>query len=102
MFASTEKIIERSSYALNNCSAYSIDSYFTDPSMFFHRFTDLLKQGCGVGFDCEPILVLLTFQPLKKTVKHVIVDSREGWCESIRVLMDSYLKENQPTVMFDY
>ena len=70
--------------------------------MFFHRVTDLLMQGCGVGFDCEPILVLLTFQPLKKTVKHVIVDSREGWCESIRVLMDSYLKENQPTVMFDY
>ena len=102
LFASTEKIIERSSYALNNCSAYSINSYFTNPSMFFHRVTDLLMQGCGVGFDCEPILVLLTFQPLKKTVKHVIVDSREGWCESIRVLMDSYLKENQLTVIFDY
>ena len=102
LFASTEKIIQRSSYALNNCSAYSINSYLDNPSMFFHRVTDILMQGCGVGFDCEPIKIIPIFEPKMKMCLHVVVDSREGWCDSIRHLFDSYFKFGHRTIEFDY
>ena len=104
LFASTAKIISRSSYALNNCSAYNINSYLDDPSMFFHRITDLLMQGCGVGFDCEPITIIPIYQPHEnfRSIMHVINDSRDGWCESMVYLVDSYFKPHQRTVAFDY
>jgi len=92
LFASTKDIIQRSSYALNNCSAYSINSYLEDPSMFFHRVTHLLMQGCGVGFDCESISYISVYEPSENTILHVVVDTREGWCESIRKL-------NRPTLI---
>ena len=102
LFASTEKIIQRSSYALNNCSAYSINGYLSNPSMFFHRITDLLMQGCGVGFDCEPVTLIPIFQPKDKMCLHVVVDSREGWCDSIRRLFDSYFKLGSRTIEYDF
>ena len=102
LFGSTEKIIQRSSYALNNCSAYSINGYLNNTSLFFHRITDLLMQGCGVGFDCEPITLIPIYQPKDKMHLHVVVDSREGWCASIRRLFDSYFKEGHRTIEFDY
>lgn len=103
LFASTEKIIQRSSYALNNCSAYNINNYLDNPSMFFHRVTDLLMQGCGVGFSCEPIAVIFIYAPNEmKMCRHVVIDSREGWCESIRCLMDSYFIAGHRTIEFDY
>ena len=102
LFASTKDIIQRSSYALNNCSAFSINSYLEEPSMFFHRITDLLMQGCGVGFDCEPITLIPIFKPFERTVVLRVVDSREGWCQSIYHLMNSYLQPSHSRVLFDY
>lgn len=33
---------------------------------------------------------------------YVIADTREGWVDSLRVLLESYLVKNKKTVQFDY
>jgi hypothetical protein len=35
-------------------------------------------------------------------VEHVVHDSREGWVDSVRKLLDSYFCESSPTIVFDY
>lgn len=60
--------------------------------------------GVGVGFDTKAgYKSIVIHNPDKKRVrKFVIEDSREGWVESVKLLLNSYLKANQPKYTFDY
>jgi ribonucleoside-triphosphate reductase (thioredoxin) len=89
--------------ALYNCSFVStgdIDRY--NPGGVFGWIMDALMLGVGVGFDTrgdsKGIRVL---EPTKATTTYVIPDTREGWVESVVMVINSYLRNTAP-VEFDY
>jgi ribonucleoside-triphosphate reductase len=62
--------------------------------------------GVGVGFDDKGAdKGFMIYRPAGNTTEpfwYSIPDTREGWVESVRLLLDSYLKPNQFAVNFDY
>lgn len=89
--------------ALYNCSFVStgdIDRY--NPGGIFGWVMDALMLGVGVGFDTlgaeKNIQIRL---PKSGTVEYIIPDTREGWVESVVMLLNSYLR-NAPRPVFYY
>ena len=57
--------------------------------------------GIGVGFDTKGAGTLTIKQPTWTDDVFVISDSREGWVESVRILLDGYLR-GAKVPKFDY
>ncbi len=93
----TEYIYERGSAALNNCGA--VDT--TDLSLAAEWAMDMLMCGVGVGFNTAWKGENVSIPDKTEPVAYLIPDSREGWAESVRVLIDSYTKKS-PWFSFDY
>jgi ribonucleoside-diphosphate reductase alpha chain len=92
----TEYVYQRGSMALNNCGA--VDT--TDLSHAAEWTMDALMCGVGVGFNTAWDGNAL--KPDKSApVTFVIPDSREGWVESVRLLIESYTKGGD-WYLFDY
>jgi hypothetical protein len=92
----SDYMYERGSAALNNCGFTST----TDLLKATVWTADMLMCGCGIGFDCS--WEGEAYQPLSQSKTHLIHDSREGWAESIHLLMNSYLCPNKDNLIFDY
>lgn len=94
----TKFMYRQGSMALNNCAGVVIRD---DINRSIPWIMDCLMCGVGVGFRIEwsskdhseetPILVA----PPAKTSVFVIEDSREGWVDSVRVLLESFLPEDR-------
>ena len=92
----TEYVFERGSMALNNCGA--VDT--TDLSHAAEWTMDALMCGVGVGFNT--VWQGDAVKPDKSApVVYEIPDSREGWVESVRLLIEAYTKGGEWYV-FDY
>jgi adenosylcobalamin-dependent ribonucleoside-triphosphate reductase len=89
--------------ALNNCAFVSTESLPSDFSKPFCFLMDASMLGVGVGFDTEGANSLVIRGPNegRKTETVVIPDTREGWVESLRLLLDSYAM-GTGRVEFDY
>lgn len=94
----------RNSASLQNCAMVSTrDIDRNDPGALFAWVMDALMLGIGVGFDTlghEKNMPI--YQPDDITVTYTVPDSREGWVESVRILINSFLRPNQHTQLFDY
>jgi hypothetical protein len=94
----------RNSAALQNCAFVSTgDMNKSTPSAPFAFLMEASMLGIGVGFDTKGAdkgIVVNT--PAPSTQKHPIADTREGWVDSVVLVLDSYLKPNQQAVDFDY
>ena len=94
----------KNSAALQNCAFVStrdLDKY--DPGALFSWVMDALMLGVGVGFDvlgAEKDIEIL--KPKADETTFIIPDTREGWVESTRVLVNSFLTPNKSTQLFDY
>jgi len=95
---------KRNSAALQNCTMVSTkDLDKNDPGALFAWVMDALMLGIGVGFDTLgadknfPI-----YAPVEPAVTYEIPDTREGWVESLRLLLNSFLRPNQAIQEFDY
>lgn len=87
--------------ALNNCgycSTENIDKDFTKPFTFM---MDMSMLGVGIGFDVKGAGKVNVSKPTGETIVYQIPDTREGWVESLRLLLESYYEENNP-INFDY
>ena len=95
---------KRNSAALQNCAMVSTrDIDRNDPGALFAWVMDALMLGIGVGFDTlgqEKDLII--YSPTEPVVTYNIPDTREGWVESIRLLINSFLRPNQNIQEFDY
>ena len=93
-------VFKRGSMGLFNCSAVSTNSTnFSDPYVFM---MDVSMCGVGVGFDTEGAGKFRFVKPKTTDKPHVVEDSREGWCEVLRVVLEAYVgKEHLPTTI-DY
>ena len=98
----TELIYKKGSAALNNCAfvtTENIDQDFAEPFLFL---MDMSMYGVGVGGDCKGA-GKITLQPLVHTTQetHIVQDSREGWVEAVKVVLDAAIGRNK-IPNFDY
>ena len=95
---------KRNSAALQNCAMVSTrDIDRNDPGALFGWVMDALMLGIGVGFDTlGQEKEMLIYAPTEPPSVYEIPDTREGWVESVRLLINSYLRPNQPIQQFTY
>ena len=89
--------------AAYNCSFFSTAPLnYRDPGAVFSVITDALMLGIGVGFDTELANNnIVVYEREESDYTYVIPDTREGWAESVRLLVNSFLRKNKE-VHFDY
>uniref|UniRef100_K3X6L5 ribonucleoside-triphosphate reductase (thioredoxin) n=1 Tax=Globisporangium ultimum (strain ATCC 200006 / CBS 805.95 / DAOM BR144) TaxID=431595 RepID=K3X6L5_GLOUD len=95
--------------ALNNCAFVSTEDLgqLTSPAEPFCFLMDAAMLGVGVGFDTKGAHQIVVHgcstetSNKRSTTPFQIPDSREGWVESVRLLLNAYfLGRTRPT--FDY
>ena len=95
---------ERNLYAaLNNCAFVSTDNLKEDLAKPFTFLMDASMVGVGVGFDTKGAEQFVVRGPKedREPETYKIPDTREGWVESVRRLLDSYFL-GITSVIFDY
>jgi adenosylcobalamin-dependent ribonucleoside-triphosphate reductase len=95
---------KRNSASLQNCAMVSTrDLDKNDPGALFAWVMDALMLGIGVGFDTVgQEKNFFIYAPTEPSVTYEIPDTREGWVESVRLLINSFLRQNQSIQEFDY
>ena len=95
---------KRNSASLQNCAMVSTrDIDRNDPGALFAWVMDALMLGIGVGFDTlGKDKQMSIYAPTEPAIVYEIPDTREGWVESVRLLINSYLRQNQPIQEFTY
>jgi adenosylcobalamin-dependent ribonucleoside-triphosphate reductase len=74
-----------------------------DPGALFAWVMDALMLGIGVGFDTVgQEKNFFIYAPTEPSTTYEIPDTREGWVESVRLLLNSFLRQNQSIQEFDY
>ena len=96
------KPIEISPNRVYNCAYLPIDS-----TECFHEIMFLLLGGTGVGYSVQRHHVdklPAVNQPYsKRTRRHLIGDSIEGWADAIKILITSYMGSKRSSkIIFDY
>ena len=95
---------QKNSAALQNCAFVSTDSMNkNNPAKPFAFLMEASMLGVGVGFDdrgADKDFVIYDPQPDTDPIS--IPDTREGWVESVALLINSYLKSDQKSPVFDY
>jgi len=96
-------IVEKvGSAALNNCgmvSSKNINVEFASP---FSWAMDMLMLGVGIGFDTKGDGKIAIKKPKDSKVIYEIPDTREGWVESVRLLLNSYQNGNYVEFTYDH
>jgi ribonucleoside-diphosphate reductase alpha chain len=96
----TNYLYERGGMALYNCAFVEVKELWEDIPWLM----DALMCGCGVGFGIsskEPKFSM----PGPNVIEYRIPDTREGWVESVRLLLKSYTGTqvgDYPFVTFNY
>lgn len=89
--------------ALNNCAFVSTDNINEEPIKPFLFLMDMSMLGVGVGFDVKGAGKIYIKGPnlSRKIEIFEIPDSREGWVDSLKLLLESYF-HGTGEVDFDY
>jgi len=95
---------ERGLYAaLNNCAFVSTKTLKEDYGKPFCFLMDASMLGVGVGFDTKGAgeIIVKGVDENRDEQVYNIPDTREGWVESVRLLLESYFHGQAP-MEFDY
>ena len=95
---------ERRLYAaLNNCAFVSTKTIKEDYAKPFTFLMDASMLGVGVGFDTKGAgeIIIKGVDVKRDESEFQIPDTREGWVESLRLLLESYFHGTAP-MAFDY
>jgi len=103
LYAQGSDIIEKKKLtpALFNCSFISTEGLKTDPCTPFTFAIDMLMCGVGLGADTLGAGTVEVKPQLEKQEIFIIPDSREGWVESLNLLIKSFFYR-VPKPIFDY
>jgi len=94
---------QRNSAALQNCAFVSTTSMTKlDPAKPFAFLMEASMLGVGVGFDDKGADKDFAIYSPTEGDTYVIPDTREGWVESTAALINSYLKPDTKSPVFDY
>ena len=97
----TKFVEERTAAGLFNCAFRSTRELSTKGGYIFSWMMDALMVGIGVGFDTLGAETLTIHSPKYEEDILVISDSREGWVNSVKLLLDGFLLGAQ-VPKFDY
>ncbi|MCC6794651.1 MAG: fused protease/ribonucleoside-triphosphate reductase [Candidatus Hydrogenedentes bacterium] len=98
----TDYIYERGSAALNNCAFVSTDEISFNFSEPFCFLMDMSLLGVGVAFDTKGAGSVVVHDPKLAEATHVVEDSKEGWVELVRVVLESYAGRGKRPAKVDY
>lgn len=105
LFSATEQnFLKQNSASLNNCTfVSSLEMTKADPAKPFKYVADMSMLGVGCGFDTKGSTLDFTVHKPKSTDEvFVVPDTREGWVESIGILINAYLVPDRELSEFDY
>jgi adenosylcobalamin-dependent ribonucleoside-triphosphate reductase len=87
----TKFIYERTGAGLFNCAFRSTKNLSDKGGYLFAWMMDALMVGIGVGFDTLGAKTFTVKEPHWTNDTLVIEDSREGWVNSVHILLDGYI-----------
>ena len=87
--------------ALNNCAFVStehMDKSLEEATKPFEFLMDMSMLGVGVGFDVKGAgKIMVNKSDIDEAIEFIIPDTREGWVESVKILIKSYFEgSSQP------
>ncbi|MFX1352470.1 MAG: fused protease/ribonucleoside-triphosphate reductase [Promethearchaeota archaeon] len=91
----TEFIARHGSMSLNNCGFASTEDINRKFSKAFEFVMDALMLGVGVGFDTKGAGKIIIQKPKEGKFDFQIPDSREGWVEALKLIIESYFLGKQ-------
>ena len=97
----TKFVEEKTAAGLFNCAFRSTREIAKKGGYLFAWMMDALMLGIGVGFDTEGANTLTIQEPQYTDDVHIIADSREGWVDSVHLLLDGFFFGNK-VPKFDY
>ncbi|HDP33770.1 MAG TPA: hypothetical protein ENN29_01530, partial [Candidatus Hydrogenedentes bacterium] len=98
----TDYIYERGSAPLNNCAFVSTDEIDNDFAEPFCFLMDLSMLGTGVAFDTKGAGLVTISKPQIGGYTHVVEDSKEGWTDLVRAILNAYVGRGKRPVEVDY
>lgn len=94
---------QRNSAALQNCAFVSTaEMTKQNPARPFAFLMEASMLGVGVGFDDKGADKDFTIYAPQGEETYVVPDTREGWVESVALIINAYLRADQKTPVFDY
>lgn len=99
----SKQVMSGNSASLQNCAVISTgDMERHDPGRVFEWAMLALMYGVGVGADTLGAGKEIEIRHREgEPEEFVVPDSREGWADSLRMLINSFLRKNAP-IKFDY
>jgi len=95
--------VQRNSAALQNCAFVSTKEMTkNDPAKPFAFLMEASMLGVGVGFDDKGADKDFTIYEPKGEETYVVPDTREGWVDSLVLILNSYLRPDTKAPLFDY
>lgn len=99
----TDFMFKHGSACLNNCGFVSTENLHRDFVEPFVWLMDMSMNGVGVGFDTDGADKGVSLRkPHLNTDIHVVDDSREGWVDAFRRVLEAYSGRNTLPASFDY
>ncbi len=95
----TEFIARHGSMSLNNCGFASTEDIDLKYSKAFEFVMDALMLGVGVGFDTKGAGKIKIKKPSEGTFNFEIPDSREGWVEALKLILEAYFLGKQAPIL---
>ena len=98
----TEYVEKKGSASLNNCAFISTKDLKVSFSAPFCFLMDMSMLGVGVGGDTKGAGTVKIKQPEFDKEKFTVPDSREGWFDLVKRVLDSYVGEGLCPKEVDY
>ncbi|MBP8132298.1 MAG: fused protease/ribonucleoside-triphosphate reductase [Candidatus Hydrogenedentes bacterium] len=98
----TDYIYQRGSGALNNCAFVSTEEIDTDFAEPFCFLMDMSMLGVGVAFDTSGAGKIRIQRPTTGDYTFTVEDSKEGWCDLVRSMLNAYIGRALKPTHVDY
>lgn len=98
----TEYVMKRGSACLLNCGFVSTKDINLEFSTPFCFLMDMSMLGVGVGGDTRGAGKITIKEPKQGDYTFTVEDTREGWVELLRVVLDSYVGKDVLPGKIDY
>tara|TARA_B100000131_G_scaffold221323_1_gene212845 strand:+ start:31973 stop:33952 length:1980 start_codon:yes stop_codon:yes gene_type:complete len=98
----TDMVHDKGSAALNNCAFVSTEEIDVDFAAPFTFLMDMSMLGVGVGGDTKGAGKIKIQVPRFTEEPYVVEDSREGWVELTKVVLNSFVGKGYYPKSIDY
>ena len=98
----TDVIYKKGGAALNNCAFVTTENIDIDFAAPFCFLMDMSMFGVGVGSDTRGAGKVKIQAPKTTTEPYIVEDSREGWVELLRTILNSFVGKGSLPLNIDY